>query len=81
MTARPRISTPTRCSFPIESAGDDLELRRWMGSGSLTGAGFLLEFFIGRTAGCVSIAGLVARQPTLGPILFAIPSWTAWVVS
>jgi hypothetical protein len=70
------IAKPSRCQVRVEQVGDDLVLRRW--SGSIAGGGFLLIWLTGWTLGCVLLAGLVLKEPTLEHILFAIPFWASW---
>jgi hypothetical protein len=71
------IAKPRKCCVRVEQVGDDLVLRR--GVRSIAGGGFLLLWLSGWTVGCVLLAGLVLKEPTLEHILFAIPFWASWV--
>lgn len=70
------FATPSKCSFRVEQSGDVLSLRRR--TGSYSGAFFITIWLIGWTVGCITLAGLVAKQPTIQHLLFAIPFWASW---
>ena len=70
------FATPSKCSFRVEQSGDVLSLRRR--TGSYSGAFFITIWLIGWTVGCIALAGLVAKQPTIQHLLFAIPFWASW---
>jgi hypothetical protein len=69
---------PRKCRVHVEEVGDDLLLRRRTGNYAV--GGFLFLWLTVWTAGCVSLAGQVAREPTLEHILFALPFWSSWLV-
>jgi hypothetical protein len=76
--SRMEIARPLKCSVRVEQIDDVLLLRRRTGS---FGTGLFLSLWLtGWTVGCVFLAGMVARQPTLEHILFAVPFWSSWVL-
>jgi hypothetical protein len=68
---------PRRLHVRLDDAGDRLALtyrRREWGGGC-----FMLLWLIGWTVGCVFLAGMVSKDPTLFHIAFAVPFWAAWI--
>ncbi len=75
-TPRPPAK-PARLTIRFVESGDRLVFtyrRRGWGKG-----GFLLLWLIGWTVGCVFLAGIVIRDPSIQNILFGIPFWASWI--
>jgi hypothetical protein len=73
---RSHSKRPDRISYTLTDAGNELlfAYRRRQNA-----VGCFLSFWLaGWTAGCVFLTVMVAKQPDLERILFAIPFWAAW---
>ncbi len=68
---------PARLSVAAEQTSEGLVLSR---RNAEWGAGiFMLLWLIGWTVGCVALAVMVRKEPTLFHLLFAVPFWASWI--
>jgi hypothetical protein len=73
---RSHSKRPDRISYTLTDTGNEL-LFAYRRRQNAVGC-FLSVWMMGWTAGCVFLTVMVAKQPDLERILFAIPFWAAW---
>lgn len=77
MPTPPGPVKPARLTIRVVESGERLAFthrqRQW-GTGC-----FLLLWLTGWTVGCVFLVGVVAKDPKIQNLLFAVPFWASWI--
>ena len=77
MLTSPGPVKPARLTIRVVESGERLAFthrqRQW------GGGCFLLLWLTGWTVGCVFLVGVVAKDPKIQNLLFAVPFWASWI--